>query len=272
MNTYKHEGKRVDYTPGSAVATSVPVRTGNGVGVVVTAITASGVGSTGQLEIEGVHSLAAVAAESWGMLEPLYLNSTPALTQVAAGNTYAGLSAKAKAASATTAEVKLNAGSPVTGESIQAASAVSSTITNTTDETAFSLTATIDGTALKAGDVIRVQATGTCPSTNSTDTLNIKLKFGTEEIIATGAVDVADNDIFHINADIVVRTAGASGAIVGSGTYALGVPGTVTAKPFLKASASEDISGDTNVSLTATWSVAHADNQVQLDILNVQKL
>jgi hypothetical protein len=159
------------------------------------------------------------------------------------------------------------------GELAASAVAASSAITNTVTETAFSTgSKTLDGTQLRVGDVIRVRLQGIATATNSTDTLTVKLYLGTEEIVTTGAVDVADNDIFFIDCDIVVRTIGASGAIVACGLVGLGVEGTVTAKPFKKASATEDISGSVAVAAKATWSVAHAGNSCRLDVFNVQVL
>lgn len=150
--------------------------------------------------------------------------------------------------------------------------AASAEVENTTVETAFDVKKTLAGAELSAGDVIRVRGQGTVIDNNSTDTLTVKLYLGTEEIVTTGAVDVADGDIFYIDCDIVVRIAGAGGHVAGCGVVALGVPGTVTAKPFAKADAAEDLSGNVDVVLKATWSVAHADNEVQLDNLIVEVL
>lgn len=150
--------------------------------------------------------------------------------------------------------------------------AASAEVENTTAETAFDKSFTVDGASLQAGDVLKVRAQGVVVDNNSTDTLNVKLYLGTEEIAATGAVDVADGDIFFIDATIVVRTVGATGTIVACGLVGLGVIGTVTAKPFLKAQATEDISGNVAITVKGTWSVAHADNEVRLDILTVERL
>ena len=154
---------------------------------------------------------------------------------------------------------------------IEAATAASSAVTNTTDETTLN-SVTLESGVLQKGDVIRVRAQGIATSTNGTDTLNIKLYVGTEEIVETGAVDVADDDIWLIDADIVVRADGASGSLVAAGVVALGVEGTVTAKPFKKAVASEDLSGAVTIKTTATWSAASASNSCREDVFNVQVL
>jgi len=149
---------------------------------------------------------------------------------------------------------------------IHAAVADSTDVENTTVETAFSTgSKTIDGAKLKAGDVIEVIARAYVLDNNSTDTLTVKAYLGTEEIVATPAVDAADADIVFIHAWITVRIAGAGGHISASGLVANGVEGTVTAKPFRKDDAAEDLSGDVAIALKATWSVAHADNEVYLE-------
>jgi len=148
----------------------------------------------------------------------------------------------------------------------------SSVITDTTDETAFDLSLAIPAQNLRAGDVIRVRAQGIALDQNGTDTCTIKLYAGTEEIVSTGAVTIADNDVFFIDAEIVVRTIGASGTLVAGGIVGFGVEGTATAKPFKKASATEDTTAGLTIALKATFSAAHADNQVRLDVLTIEHL
>ena len=148
--------------------------------------------------------------------------------------------------------------------------AASTAVTNTTTETTFDTNVTCPANYLKAGDVIRVRLQGIAPATNSTDTLNVKLYVGSVNIAATGAVDVSNNDIFYIEADITVRTVGASGTIVATGVTALGTAGTVTAKPFYLASATLDTTAAAIIKATATWSVASSSDSCRLDVVNVQ--
>jgi hypothetical protein len=144
-----------------------------------------------------------------------------------------------------------------------------SALTNSTVETILATT-TIHGADLVAGDVIRVVAQGIATATNSTDTLTVKLYVGTEQIATTGAVDVANSDIWHISADVVIRIAGASGHLAGCGTVALGAVGTVTAKPFVLADAAEDVSADIPVKVTGTWGAASSGDSCRNDVFNVQ--
>lgn len=172
---------------------------------------------------------------------------------------------------ATAADEEITVAPSIAGERLLYASvADSAEISNTVTETAFDKSITIDGTSLKVGDVLEILAAATLNSTNATDTLTLRLKVGTETIIATAAVDVADGDVGYIHAFVTVRAVGASGALQGSGVQGLGVPGTVTAKPFVKAQAAEDLSGGTAVTVTAEWSVANAGNKVELTQLAVK--
>lgn len=145
----------------------------------------------------------------------------------------------------------------------------SATVTNTVVETAFDKSKTILSAELAKGDVLEVVARVRAPTTNSTDTLNVKLKFGTEVIAATGALNVTDNDIAYIHAFIPVREVGSSGKLSASGVTCIGVEGTATAKPFGLDEASEDLSTDPALTVTATWSVASASNICQLEDLIV---
>jgi hypothetical protein len=152
------------------------------------------------------------------------------------------------------------------GGLIHAAVADSTDVENTVTETAFSTgSKTIDGAKLRAGDVIEVIARAYVLDNNGADTLTVKLYAGTEEIVTTGAVDSADADIVYIHAFITVRIAGSGGHVSASGVVANGVEGTVTAKPFRKDDAAEDLSGDVAIAVKATWSAAHADNEVYLE-------
>lgn len=147
----------------------------------------------------------------------------------------------------------------------------SAAVTNTTTETAFDKSVTLAGVQLATGDVLEIVCMGVATATNSTDTLNVKLKVGTEIVASTGAVDVANDDIFYLHAFVTVQASGASGALMATGVRAIGADNTVTAKPFRTDQASEDLSGNVLVSATATWSVANAGNSCKLEILDVIK-
>jgi predicted RecA/RadA family phage recombinase len=186
------------------------------------------------------------------------------------GDVYMGKVPYAAAANDTHCYVLLNARKVGNRTFASANVADSAEVENTVVETAFDKIATLVGASLSAGDHIRVRALALVNDNSGADTLTLKLYAGTEEICSTGAVDVADGDIGFIDADIAVRIAGAGGHLAACGLVGLGIPGTVTAKPFNKADAAEDLSGNVVISVKAAWSAAHADNEVQLSDLIVE--
>jgi hypothetical protein len=157
------------------------------------------------------------------------------------------------------------------GGMLYTSTGISNVITNTVAETAFNKTCILAANTLKVGDFIHILAHVLCPSTNSTDTLTLKLKIGTTVLVATAAVDVANNDIGLIDMVLCVRTVGGAGTFIAIGTQGLGTPGTVTAKPANLASTVIDTTASQTISVTATWSVANAGNQAQLDLLAVNR-
>ncbi len=154
-------------------------------------------------------------------------------------------------------------------ETLYVNAADSTAISNVATITAFDLSYTIPANMLRVGDIIRVKAQAIATATNSTDTLVITLKIGSTTVIATAAVDVANNDIGTIDAEFVIRTIGASGTFIASGEQSLGVPGTVTSKPFILGSTAIDTTATQAITVSATWSVASASNSVTLRLLEV---
>jgi predicted RecA/RadA family phage recombinase len=272
------KGCSIDYTPGSAVSAGDVVVQNGLVGVAEIDIAANALGA---LAIEGIFDFTKQASASviFAIGDPSYWddsNNRVVADHNDGANAFVGTVVKAAGDTATTARIKLNdqssqagAGSGALTYSQEAASAA---VTNTTVQTAFDKSYTIPASTLRPGDVIRVRAQGIATATNSTDTLNAILRIGTVDVIATAALDVADNDIFVIDADIVIRTNGASGTFVAGGSSNIGVPGTATTKAKSKASTAIDTTATQSVNVTATWSVASASNSCRLDILDVQIL
>lgn len=139
----------------------------------------------------------------------------------------------------------------------------SSNITNTTSETAFDQNFTIPANTLRLGDVLHIHQAGICTNTNSTDTLNVKSYIGTANIAATGALDVATNDIFDIDLEVTIRVAGASGFGEVTGKTFIGTPGTANYKPVSPATFSLDTTVTNIVKGTGTWSVANTSDVVK---------
>lgn len=148
--------------------------------------------------------------------------------------------------------------------------AAGSALTASSTETTIADAGSLPANSLKVGDVIEVTAQVIATATNSTDTLTLKAKIGGVQMVTTGAVDVADGDIGYIKFEAVVRTIGATGTMVAAGVQGLGVPGTVTAKPFLKASGAIDTTAAVPIILTGQWSTTSGSNSCRCDVFNVQ--
>lgn len=151
----------------------------------------------------------------------------------------------------------------------------SAAVTNTNAETVFSTgTFSVPANYLEAGDVIIVTASGTCPATNAMDTLIIRIRIGGVAgtlIAVSPTIDVANGDDFTITATATVRTAGASGTVIGC---ALGhgpdAPSTVAlAWGFAGAQAALDTTIAQAVVCTAQWSAASTGDVVRLQQYNL---
>lgn len=269
MATFIHDGKSIDYTPGSAVVAGAVVVQGELVGVARTDIPA---GTLGALAVTGVFDFPKATGVGTAIAAGAncYWNAAAQqATLLSFGNAPLGVCIKAALDADTTVRV-LMPSETRNKELIYSAEAASNNVTNTVAETDFDKQVTIPANTLKVGDVIRVRLAAIAPSTNSTDTLTLKLKVGNTIIISTGAVDVANNDVGFIDADLVVRAIGATGSFVAAGVQALGVPGTVAAKPFVLGATAIDTTVNQTLKATAQWSVANAGNIARLDVLDVQ--
>lgn len=258
-----------DYSPAAAVDAGVVVVAGNLIGIAHQDIPVATANRPGTLGVNNaVYKLAKGAViftrGDWVYWDDTNNVATPTVT----GKRF-GLCNKDAASGDATVETVLVLGANLPGW-ISAAIAASAAVTGVTAETAFDKTVTIPAASLLPGDIIRVRAQLVATATNSTDTLDMQLRLGTQDIVATGAVDVANGDIGYIDVDIVVREVGATGKIVAAGVTALGVPGTVTAKPKFLAETSIDTTAALSLNVSATWSSTNAGNSCRLDILNAQ--
>lgn len=156
---------------------------------------------------------------------------------------------------------------PSNGSKLYSNSAISSSITNTNAETAFSLSYTIPANFLKAGDIIRVRALARTPNTNSTDAFTLKVKLGSTVIGSTTAagVDVADGDGADVNSIVLFTAIGGTGSFMAGGTGVCKTSSLVTAT----AATTADTTGTLAITATGTWTVASASNVAYLEILEV---
>jgi hypothetical protein len=115
---------------------------------------------------------------------------------------------------------------------------------------------------------------GFATATHSTDTLTAKFYIGGIAgtlIVSTGALDVANNDAFYIEGVLIVRTIGATGTVVATGTMTIGTPGTSTVKDFLLGSTVVNTTIDQHLTCSLTWSVADPGNSARVDVFNVSR-
>lgn len=267
QSSFHSDGSAVDYTPGSAVSGGDVVVQNGLVGVTPSDVAAN---AKGAIDIIDVYKFAKDSSV-FSVGDPAYWDDTT--NQMKADpsvGAYAGIVVEAAATGDATVKVKLDPTSTYGNSLVYSAVAASAPVTNATTETAFDKSFSIPANTLKPGDIIRVRAQAIATATNATDTLDLQLRLGTTDILATGAVDVANGDIGFIDADIVIRTIGAGGTLVAAGHTALGAPGTVTSKPKLLGSTAIDTTVAQSVNVSATWSVANAGNSCRLDIMNVE--
>lgn len=153
--------------------------------------------------------------------------------------------------------------------------AASTAVSNTTTETLFDQFCTIPAKHLQPGQLIRIRYQGIATATNSTDTLAIKLYIGGltgTVLFSHAATDVANDNVFQGEYELIIRTIGASGTMVGVGT-GKSVPaaeGTMTIKDDILASTAIDTTTSKVIGVSATWSVADAGNSCRLDFLRVE--
>ena len=270
--TYRQEGCAIDYTPSTAQTAGAVVVQNGLLGIVKTDIAANALGS---LTVEGVFRFnkATSAGNAMSVGQVVYYDvANDRVSTDSAVGVPAGKVVVAAALADTTADVAINetdGSTQVAGIAVAASTALTASSTETNFDNSV---LTIPANTLRVGDVIRVRAQGIATATNSTDTLTGKIKIGSTTVVSTGAVDVANNDIFYLEADIVIRTIGASGTLVAAGAAAIGVEGTVTSKPAKLASTTVDTTAAQTLAVSGQWSTTSASNSCRLDVCDWQIL
>jgi len=216
---------------------------------------------------DGVYDLTK-GAIAFSAGDPVYFDGTDVKDYTNGAVLQIGKCIKAAASGDATVRVRLY---PYAKMNLLNSQAASAAVTNTTTETAFDKTAVFPAGSLNEGDILKIFVQGIATATNSTDTLKAKLYIGSTAIVDTGAIDVANNDIFVIDAKLIIRTVGASGTLVASGWASIGTQLSATCKPFYLASTAVDTTAAQTLSVKATWSVANAGNSCRLDMLSVSK-
>ena len=151
--------------------------------------------------------------------------------------------------------------------------AASSIITNTASETDFDTKHTLPADALRAGDTLVIEGWGQILSDNAADTVLFRCRVGGVEVFVTpGGYNASANDLFWFCAKINVRTAGAAGTFIARSEIEPphSPSGTLTKNVTYMPSTAIDTTITQECKVTAEWSAAHADNQVQLETLTVR--
>lgn len=151
-------------------------------------------------------------------------------------------------------------------------------LTNSTAETVLAST-TLAANSLQPGKVLRIRAAVKATATNSTDTLNVKVRIGPTTLTGTtvgasGAVDVADNDVVIVDLEVVVRAVGSGTdcvAIVSGFISAPGAEGTATARVAFESLAIDSTVAQ-KIEVTGTWSAASASDSCRAESLTVTEL
>jgi hypothetical protein len=132
-------------------------------------------------------------------------------------------------------------------------------ITGTTEtEANFDQAYFLPANALKVGSVVKIKASGIHTATTGAETHGMLIKFGSTTIATTATtLNPADNDVWDIDFDFVVRSIGATGTIVGSGHFLLGARATAPTTSNVLATGSTSTS-TTTVDTTAISAIAIA--------------
>jgi hypothetical protein len=165
----------------------------------------------------------------------------------------------------------------VVAKKLYASVAASTALTASSTETEFDQSYTIPGNLLQVGSLLRIRYQGIATATNSTDTLTAKLYIGGKAgtaLQASAATDVANNNIFAGEFYMAVRTIGATGTIVGWGSYvsALAASGTATMVVGILASTTLDTTAAQKIAVSGQWSTTSASNSARLDYMSVEIL
>lgn len=160
--------------------------------------------------------------------------------------------------------------------------AAGTAVSNTTTETALNgALFTIPANTLRAGVAYHLKGTVRATATNSTDTLQVRVRGHTAAtlaagtaVAASGAVDVADNDVVHLDLRVCPRSAAGStaGTVAVDGVIsAPGAEGTATTRVAFEI-LTVDYTAAYYIGATGVWSVASASNSCQVETFIVDEI
>ena len=149
--------------------------------------------------------------------------------------------------------------------------AASTAITGTTEtQTNFDQSFSIPANTLKVGTRIKIRAQGIHTATTGAETSTMLLVLGSTTLASFVDSNPADNDVFYFDFEVVIRTAGASGTMVGCGTGGAVTPTTGTAKVLNLASTAIDTTAAQVVGVAIDRQATATDSDsARLDFLTV---
>ena len=131
---------------------------------------------------------------------------------------------------------------------------------NTTDAANISSYVIPTGT-LQVGSCIKVRSCVKVIDQNGTDTLVVIPQLGGVSGVTSGAVTVADNDIFYFDIQIVITKIGSAGTAEAFGYVGTDATGATLLHADNVSMTAIDMSGDVRLGINCDWSAAHADNE-----------
>jgi len=170
--------------------------------------------------------------------------------------------------------------------SATAAATVGNTTTETTLLGSGQGTKTIEAGMLRVGGTIRITALGFIGWTG-TPTIQIRVKLGSATVLNSGAITpgtLTGVSFFRVEAEIVVRTLGATGTVIGQGVLLHGQPAAAAGQVLLIAAGSPntglfttsdttttlDTTASAAVDVTMQWGTANAANTVSITNVTIE--
>lgn len=138
-------------------------------------------------------------------------------------------------------------------------------VTNTNTKTYFATTRTLAVADASVGDRYEFDVLVHVADDNSTDTLALTVELGAVTIVSIPSFNAATDDVIHIKGWFQIKATGASGSIQGVADVngiAAGSPSASAQK--IGPSQAIDISSNNVLRVSATWSAASTDNDVDL--------
>jgi len=198
---------------------------------------------------------------------PVYASADDTITLTPGTNTLVGRVVRYVASN--TAVVEFETSSLESASSLLMANVTATELVDVagTDVAYVEATYTLDGSRLRVGDIIRIQATVLAADFHTEEEVLVKLWLGTEILLTTGdVVIVANDDTITIDFSVLIHTIGSSGKILPFGKWDTDLSGTVVNYIIAptgsnRAGIGEDISGDVVIKVTGDYKNAHADQE-----------